>query len=91
MLLEKIDNRYRCVGTGDRRGGRRHRCQSVGVVHQAVDLCGEPGGVEFTIDDKHRSTCVDECAGVGGLMIAGCARQGDEHAGKTSNSHFGDR
>ena len=51
----------------------------------------ELGGVEFTIDDKHRSTCVDECAGVGGLMIAGCARQGDEHAGKTSNSHFGDR
>ena len=91
MLLEKIDNRYRRVGTGHRRGGRRHRCQSVGVVQQAVDLCGEPVGVEVTIGNKLRSTCVDECAGVGGLMIAGCARQGYEHAGKTGDGHFGDR
>ena len=74
MLIEEIDNRYRRVGTGHRRGGRRHRRQSVGVIHQAVDLCGEPVGVEFIVDDKHRSTCVDERAGVGGLMIAGCAR-----------------
>lgn len=91
MLVEEVDHGDRCVGTGDRPGGLRHRRQSVWIVHEAVDFCGEPVGVEFTVGDKHRSTCVDECAGVGGLVIAGCARQGHEHAGKTGDSHFGDR
>ena len=91
MLIEEVDHGDRCVGTGDRRGRRRHRRQSVGIVHEAVDFCGEPVGVEFAVGDKHRSTCIDECAGVGSLMIAGCARQGHEHAGKTGNGHFRDR
>ena len=91
MLIEEVDHGDRCVGTGDRRGGLRHRRQSFWIVHEAVDFCGEPVGVEFTVGDKHRSTCVDECAGVGGLDDRRVRPAGDEHAGKTSNGHFGDR